>query len=134
MGLEAYGVKLKNDKIWKTAFWDDLVEDFDENQIIPNENYFHKNTFNNRFYRFLKVEVFKDKNFDFYGGPCCSRENLNKVVDLLNEWVKNNPDIDYKDIETFIDYVDITSKKEIKDLLEYLTILNENECVMWFSD
>lgn len=132
MGMDAHGVKLKNNDNWSTAFWDDL-DDFSERDVIPKENYFYENGYDNRFARFIG-EVLKDKDFGFYGDPCCSREILNKTIYALEEWMNNNSNKDWEDKETWINYVEITTKEEIRDLFEYLNILNDNGCVMWFSD
>lgn len=133
MGIDAWGVKLKNNKNWKTAFWEDIDNNFKVNKILSKENYFYENMYNSKINRFIQREVLKNKNISFTGDPCCSREALSKTVSELKKWIEVNPNKDYKDTETFENYTDIITAKEISDLLEYLTILDYNNCVMWFS-
>lgn len=116
----------------ENCFWDDIVAEFDELSIVPKENSFNKKTttYTDIHHRFIH-SVLNVEGFD--GDPCCSREAISEVSLQLQNWLKNNPNTDWEDNETFVNHVDILTSDEIKDLAEYISILDKNDCVMWFS-
>ena len=130
MGLDAWGVKIKNCKEWQSAFWNDILED-DEKKFIPKENYFFKETYDRRFHEFINDQVLKDfEDIYFSGDPCCSPKTLYDTSVKLLDWIEKNPNKDYINPEN--DGYNICSK-EIKDLGEYLYLLSLNGFTMWFS-
>lgn len=132
MGLDAYAVKLKNNSNWKVSDWEEIIE-FDIEDFLSEDNFFKKYTINNQISRFINDEVLKNKDIRFEGDPCCSYELVKVTKESLNEWIDNNPDKDYIDDKTFKDNIEILDRKRIKELLEYLTLAMEHNCVFWFS-
>lgn len=126
MGLDAWGVKLKEGVDYKSAWWEDIDVEATEKSIIPINNCFNERvTFDGKHYDFIKKVV---PRHEMMGNPCCSRESLQHVCIELNSWLREHKEEDY-----IVDETTIIESQEISDLIQYLNILNDNGFVLWMS-
>lgn len=134
MSLDVWGVKLKDNSKWETAFWEDIDEDFKESNIIPKGNCFQERITYTRRHDCFIHDVLSIKGF--VGDPCCSREVMTKVSEQLQEWLSKNPNTNWNEIYNPNDFYGgyELSVDEIKDLVEYIKLLDDNGFVMWFSN
>lgn len=127
MSLDAWGVKFKKKDIdYRKAWWNDVDEKI-VRDILPKNNYFYEETFDEGHWAFIKNEVGIRMN----GDPCCSVKEMQQASRQLKEWYKKSENKTYVKNNLEKDYE--FSPKIIKDMIQYFDILARNDCVMWLS-
>lgn len=132
MGLDFWAVKTKKgltNKDYRTDNYWDLLED---EELCDNTEEGVAEFFNRQNDKDL-YRLCKDTVGYFVGGNPIhikSLEDINTLADKLNDFIKENPNYEYKDED---ENRLIYSNDEVKKFIKYINLVRDNGFVLWCS-